>query len=301
VLELGNLHRLVGDMATWEEITSELQARLEVVAHEAESISVAFTWDDGRRQQVNLQLITFAQEDVVLITSPIVGYSRESADFLLSNIGMALTKSADGALSVVHALHISHMPFDSCYGALAAVAETADEIEKNVTDGFDAAIGAAMGDSSDQEHIDDNSSVLGAGQYIVGSDVAPGVYRFAGYVARLDSDLNIITNDSVRSGLGLTLVSEHDAYFEVSGEAVKLEHYPTYNVLENSPRGGIYLVGTDIPTGKYRIHGEGSSAYYATYDRKMNMLNNDLNSGSLILNLQPGAYAVEYRGRLEAL
>jgi hypothetical protein len=288
-------------MASWEEIVAELQGRLEVVDQTENSIALAFSWDDGRRQQVNLQKITFAKEEIALLTSPIVPYSRESADFLMLNYAMALTRSDDGNLSIIHAIHFSHMPLEVCFAAVQAVAETADEIEKTVTDGFDAAIGAASSNSDNQEHIEETSEVFGAGQYVVGTDLTPGVYRFAGYVARLDSSLNIITNESVRSGLGLTLVSEHDAYFEVSGEAVKLEHYPSYDVLENSPRGGIYLVGVDIPAGRYRIHGEGSSAYYATYDRKMTRLSSDLNRGSLILNLQPGAYAVEFRGRLETL
>jgi hypothetical protein len=96
-------------------------------------------------------------------------------------------------------------------------------------------------------------------------------------------------------------ILEHDSYVEISGEAIHIDNFPVYDVIGNAPRGGIYLVGTDIAPGKYRLHGEGRSAYYAIYDRQMNRIGNDLNKGSLILNLQPGTYAIEFTGRIEAM
>jgi hypothetical protein len=288
-------------MANWQELQAELEKRFQVIEKSEESISVGLSWDDGRVQKVNLQLISFGGEPASLITSPLVPYSREAADFLLTNIGMAIKRTDDGFLSTAHTINHETMNLASCVAVVSAVAESTDELEKEVTGGTDAGLHGVHEDILTDNDVEDRDEIIGPGQYIVGRDVEPGMYRFAGYVARLDSEMNIITNESVRSGLGLVQVLKHDAYFEISGEAIRLEHYPTYDVLAQDPRGGIYLVGVDIPAGKYRIHGDGRSAYYATYDRKMQRLNNDLNMGSLIMTIQPSVYAVEFSGRLEQI
>lgn len=289
-------------MTTWDELVSGLGERFEIVSQDTSSISIVFGWDDGRVQRVNIESIEFAGESLALAVSPIIKYSREAADFLLENVGIALRKTeADGCISVAHPLHIEHMPLEACLRVISSIAEAADEIENSVTGGADAHIYQKAEPGPDQDHLDEESAVIGPGQYVVGTDIEPGLYRYTGYVARLDSEMQIIVNDSVRSGLGLILVSPHDAYLEVSGEAIRLEDYPTYDVLSQAPRGGIYLVGTDIPTGRYRIHGEGRLASYKTFDRNMNRVNVDVNRGSLILNLQPSAFAVEYVGRLEQM
>ena len=288
-------------MASWEEIRSTVEKKFHVLDKNQGSITVGFEWDDGRSQPVIMQLIDFATEEVLLVTSPVVPFSREAADFLLRNVGMPLKNTADGYISIAHSMHILSMEVSSCLLAISAVAETADEIEKNVTDGGDAGLNATISGgatSSDEQQVD---GVISSGQYLVGSDVQPGLYRFAGYVSRLDSTMNIITNESTNSGLGLICINQHDTYFEVSGEAVPISAYPVYDVLGNAPRGGMYLVGVDIPAGRYKIHGDGGSAYYATYDRNLNLLNNDFNSGSLILNLSTSAFAMSFTGRLEKL
>jgi hypothetical protein len=288
-------------MANWSELQAELDKRFQVLEKSEESISVGFTWDDGRVQRVDVHLINFADEQCALLTSPLVPYTREAADFLLTNIGMALKKTTDGFLSTAHTMHIETMTIASCLSTISAIAESTDELEREVTGGTDAGLHVTSDAHLPEDQVDEDNEVLGAGQYIVGRDVEPGMYRFSGYVARLDQDMNIIKNESVRSGLGLVQVLKHDAYFEVSGEAIRLEGYPSYDVLSQAPRGGIYLVGTDMPAGRYRLHGDGRSAYYATYDRNMQRLNNDLNRGSLIMTIQPSVYAVEFTGRLEQL
>lgn len=288
-------------MANWLELQAELEKRFQVLEKSEESISVGFSWDDGRSQRVSLQLIHFGGEPASLITSPLVPYSREAADFLLTNIGMALKRTEDGFLSTAHTIHHETMNVASCLAVVSAMAESTDELEKEVMDGADAGLHGRSEEHLPDDEVEESDDILGPGQYIVGRDVEPGMYRFTGYVARLDPDMNIITNESVRSGLGLVQVLKHDGYFEVSGEAIRLEHYPKFDVLAQAPRGGIYLVGVDMPAGRYRLHGDGSSAYYATYDRNMQRLNNDLNRGSLIMTIQPSVYAVEFTGRLEQL
>ena len=288
-------------MANWLELQAELEKRFQILEKSEEDISVGLSWDDGRSQRVDIQLVNFGGEPACLLTSPLVPYSREAADFLLTNIGMALMRTDDGFLSTAHTIHHETMTLMSCVAVVSAMAESTDELEKEVTGGTDAGLHGKSDDHLPDDSAHEDNDIIGPGQYIVGSDVEPGMYRFTGYVARLDSDMNVITNESVRSGLGLVQVLKHDAYFEVSGEAIRLEHYPKYDVLDQAPRGGIYLVGVDIPAGKYRLHGDGSSAYYATYDRNMQRLNNDLNRGSLIMTIQPSVYSVEFTGRLEQL
>ncbi len=286
-------------MTSWNELVSDLENRFQLVDKSDDFISIAFSWDDGRSQQVNIEHINIGEERVALVMSPVVPYSREAADHLFQNYDLSFMRSdRDGFISLTHPIHLDHMPIESCVKTISRISEIADEIEKTVTGGSDAGIGAKL-NGSEPDESQEESSVISAGQYVVGSEIEPGMYRFAGYVARLDKEMQIIDNESTRSGLGLIRVNPHDSYFEVSGEAIRLEHYPTYPVLENEPRGGIYLVGNDIPPGRYRINGEGSSAYYAVYDKQMNRLNSDLNRGSLILNLPASAYAVEFTGRIE--
>lgn len=288
-------------MGSWPDLVNEIESRLQVVSKSEDFISVAYSWDDGRMQQVNISRVDFIGENLALVTSPVVPYSASAAHRILNNFALPITKTeVDGYISISHPLHIDHMSIVACMQAITSIAETADEMEKNLLNGGDAQVGA-IAHGGAQEAEQDESNVIPAGQYVVGSDISPGLYRFAGYVARLDSEMEIITNESVRSGLGLVKILEHDSYVEVSGEAVHIDDFPVYNVLENAPRGGIYLVGTDIAPGRYRLHGDGRSAYYATYDRQMNRLGNDLNKGSLIVNLQPGVYAFEFTGRIEAM
>jgi hypothetical protein len=288
-------------MTNWVEIQASIDRKFHVLDKQAKSVTVGFEWDDGRSQPVTISAIEFASEDVLIVTSPIVPYSRDAADYLLKNVGMPLKNTADGCISVAHSMHISTMDVSSCLVAIAAVAETADEIEKNVTDGKDGGLNAKLSDSSTDSQNPQLEGVISSGQYVVGSDVQPGLYRFAGYAARLDSTMNIITNESTRSGLGLISINPHDAYFEVSGEAISISSMPFYDVLINGPRGGMYLVGVDIPAGRYKIHGDGASAYYATYDKNLNLLNNDYNRGTLILTLSTSTFAMEFTGRLEQL
>ena len=288
-------------MASWGDLVSDLEVRFQIVEKTDDFISIAFSWDDGRSQQVNIQHINIGEESVALVMSPVVPYSREAADHLFLNYDLTFMRSdRDGYISMTHPIHIDHMPIESCVKTISRISEIADEIEKTVTGGSDAIIGAKLNET-DSDESESESLVIPSGQYVVGSEIEPGMYRFAGYVARLDREMQIIDNESTRSGLGLIRVNPHDSYFEISGEAIRLENYPTYPVLENEPRGGIYLVGGDIPPGRYRINGDGSSAYYATYDKQMNRLNSDLNRGSLILTLQASAYAIEFTGRIEKI
>jgi len=144
--------------------------------------------------------------------------------------------------------------------------------------------------------------VVGAGQWAVGLDVKPGLYRFRGYAARLDRQMAIIQNENAESGLGLLLVRPEDSYLEISGEAIRVEELPNYDPIIEGARDGTYLVNTDLRAGSYRVHADGGgSAYFALLDRNMDLMANNVNAKSLILNLPHDVYAVQIVGRLERL
>lgn len=291
-------------MTTWLELTTAITESCQVRDGSNEWMQVVYSWDDGRAQILDVALSQFGDEPLAILTSPIGSFSPSNVEFLIQNVDVGLRLTPDGQIAMVHPLHIAHMSSADCLKVMALVAEVTDEIEKTVTGGGDARIpapGESSSSSSNNEPQDASLTVITSGQWIVGRDIEPGLYRYSGYVARLDSQMGIIENDSARSGLGLIKVLPHDAYFEVSGEAVRLEDYVKYDVLANCPRDGIYLVGVDIPVGKYRIHGDGRSAYYQLLDRNMQRITNDLNRGSLVLDLQPSTFAVGFSGRLERL
>lgn len=291
-------------MATWIELTTAITESCQVRDAGDEWMQVVYSWDDGRAQILDVALAQFGDEPLAILTSPITLYSPSNVDLLIQNVDVGLRLTPDGQVSMVHPLHLAHMKTTDCLKVMALVAEVADEIERNVTNGGDAHIpvpGESSGTSPTNHSPESSLPVITSGQWIVGRDIHPGLYRFSGYVARLDSRMGIIDNESARSGLGLIKVLPHDAYFEVTGEAIRLEDYPSYDVLANDVRDGIYLVGVDIPVGRYRIHGDGGSAYYQLLDRNMQRITNDLNRGSLILDLQPSTFAVGFSGRLERL
>lgn len=291
-------------MTTWAGLVEAISARCRVRESGDEWIQVVYSWDDGRSQLLDVVLSQIADEPLAILTSPIAPYSPANIDFLIQNVEVGLKLTPDSQISMIHPLHIAHMTDDECIKSMSVVAEIADEIEKTVTNGGDAHIPMPGEDVASHDSGQDSGTaipVISSGQWIVGTDISPGLYRYSGYVARLDAQMGIIENDNARSGLGLIKVSPHDAYFEVNGEAVRLEDYPVFDVLANSPRDGKYLVGVDIPVGKYRIHGDGSSAYYQLMDRNMQRVTNDLNRGSLILDLQGSTFAVGFSGRLERI
>lgn len=144
--------------------------------------------------------------------------------------------------------------------------------------------------------------VIEAGTYVVGDEIAPGTYRVAGYWARLDAALEIIDNDLV-SGDGFSLVNvlDTDSFIEISQEAVALADVPSIDPIALGFDTGTYLVGADIAPGQYRVTATGSSAYAARLDATLEIIDNDLNQGSVIVIVEPGDFALSYSGTLELI
>ena len=72
-------------MTSWNDLVTDLENRFQVVEKSEDFLSIAFSWDDGRSQQVNIQHINIGEEKVALVMSPVVPYSRESTPLINTN------------------------------------------------------------------------------------------------------------------------------------------------------------------------------------------------------------------------
>lgn len=143
---------------------------------------------------------------------------------------------------------------------------------------------------------------ISPGTYVVGSEVTPGVYRVVRYWATLDQNQNILDNDLVgRNGLSLAVIPAEAAFVQFSGEATALRDMATVDPIAKGYDDGVYLVGTDIQPGLYRVSRPGEFAYGARLDATLDIIDNDLNEGSVILTIQPTDYAFSFRGTLERI
>lgn len=147
--------------------------------------------------------------------------------------------------------------------------------------------------------------VIGSGVYIVPTEVAPDTYRLAGYASRLDENQEIIDNFLIGdNGLGLVVVLETDAYLEVNGEIIPVEALGTpVDPIAQGFTEGVYLVGYDIEPGRYRVSPEasGETTYWARLDDTLDIIDNNLSEGDLIVIVNESDYALEYRGVLERI
>lgn len=148
-----------------------------------------------------------------------------------------------------------------------------------------------------------SSAEISAGTYVVGSEIEPGFYRSSRYWSRLDANQDIIDNDLVwGDGWTLVEIKSSDKYIEFSGVAYALEDMPVLDPIAEGFTEGSYLVGVDIQPGTYRINAEGDSmAYGSRLACDRDILDNDLNSGSVILTVKSSDCMFEFRGILEKL
>ena len=156
--------------------------------------------------------------------------------------------------------------------------------------------------TTEPEPTAETLDIIESGTYLVPDEVAPGVYRVLGYWATLDEDMDIIDNDGVyeEGEFTLAVITDAASYVEISGEAVAVSEFPSYAVLEVLPPGGTYLVGADIPPGRYRIS-DSDYAYAARLDETLDIIDNEGNEGSVIITIQPGDFAFQYTGELTPL
>ena len=145
--------------------------------------------------------------------------------------------------------------------------------------------------------------IIDDGVYLVPSEVPPGIYRVGRYWAMLDADQEIIDNDLVGDCLTIMVLTDEAVYVEISGEAVAVEHLPVYDPIASDCTDGTYLVGVDIQPGQYRVTPEnaGDTSYWARLDGTLDIIDNDLQEGQTIVNIQPGDFAFTFSGVLEPI
>ncbi len=140
------------------------------------------------------------------------------------------------------------------------------------------------------------SQTIGSGQWIVGTEVSPGLYRFSGSFATLDASDTIREIAVAYSGLGLAKVLPSDATVQINGEAIRADHYGPYDVLANKPSDGCYLVGIDIPPGRYRLNAPGGLASWFLFDQSMNLMSVNNNPEQILVTIDESVFAVGING-----
>jgi len=124
-------------------------------------------------------------------------------------------------------------------------------------------------------------------------------------MARLDADQDIIDNDLVNgdNGLGIMIVVSTDAYAEINGEAILVDDTGPIDPMQLGFTAGTYLVGYDIQPGRYRISptSDGSSTYWSRLDRTMDIIDNNLSDGQLIVTVSSSDWALQYTGEITPL
>jgi hypothetical protein len=137
---------------------------------------------------------------------------------------------------------------------------------------------------------------------VVGTELPTGVYRVVRYWETLDDRNDILANElALDNGLTLAVVTTAATYVQFAGEAVILRDRPSVDPLVEGFTEGTYLVGSDIAAGRYRVSRTNGLAYAARLDTKLDIIDNDLNQGSVILTVDPSDYAFTFRGSLEKL
>jgi len=164
--------------------------------------------------------------------------------------------------------------------------------------GSELPVAASVGTQSPETPPPSGNSrqTIGSGQWIVGTEVPPGLYRFSGSFASLDASDNIRGIAVAFSGMGLAKVLPSDATVQINGEAIRADHYGAYDVLANKPSDGCYLVGIDIPPGRYRLSAPGGLASWFLFDQSMSLISVNNNPEQVLVTIDESVFAVGING-----
>ena len=150
--------------------------------------------------------------------------------------------------------------------------------------------------------------VISAGTYEIGTQIKPGLYRVSGYWALLDNSLEIVENDGVYDN-GLSLLSVPDpgtgtVFVEISGEAVDVFSSGPLDPILADWNEGTYLVNVDIQPGRYMVsdpEGAYASRLNLLPNGEWDIIDNNLNDGSVIIDIAPTDFAFQFSGKLEKI
>jgi hypothetical protein len=143
------------------------------------------------------------------------------------------------------------------------------------------------------------ATTFGSGAWIVGIDIAPGIYRSTGMAQscywRRVSGFGGGYDESIEVGFagGIQTVSilVTDAGFSADEDCGTWSLIPTEGSQATSFGPGVWLVGVDIAPGTYRSDGTGGSCFWArlsgfggTFDESISL---EFGSGPQIANIEP--------------
>lgn len=140
----------------------------------------------------------------------------------------------------------------------------------------------------------------GAGTYVVGTEILPGVYRVSISWARLDDEMDVIDNDLTLSGISIMTVYPTDSFVELTGTAMPLGLVPTLDPIETGFTQGTYLVGPDLEPGRYRVTSEpGATAFVARLASDLTVIDSAQSDDAVEVDLLSDDFALRYTGTLE--
>lgn len=143
--------------------------------------------------------------------------------------------------------------------------------------------------------------VIPEGVYQVGTEFQPGVYRVLGYWARLDAAQEIIDNEITDDCSSIMVVKDTDAYVDISGAAINVNDSIAVDPITEGCTDGTFLVGYDIAPGQYKVMPVDGNAYWARLDGDLEIIDNDIGEGQLIVVIQAGDYAINISGTLQLM
>ena len=144
------------------------------------------------------------------------------------------------------------------------------------------------------------------GFYLVGVDIAPGVWRSTGqggscYWARQNLTQDLIDNDLGFAGGAVTIqASDVEFYTRGCGNWVMLDtnNKPALPLTQQlaPKRDGTYIVGLSIAPGRWRSNGQGNRCYWEKSSVTNEIIDNHLGPASVIVEIAPTDFQFEAHG-----
>ncbi len=141
------------------------------------------------------------------------------------------------------------------------------------------------------------------GHYLVGIDIAPGLWRSNGagarcYWSRLTATQDLIDNDLGYGG-GAVLIRPEDFEFYTSGcgtwSMLDTNNLPTLPADKQATpkKDGVYIIGLNMAPGRWRSNGAGAKCYWEKTTSTQEIIDNNFGAGSVIVEIAPTDFQFE--------
>jgi hypothetical protein len=144
------------------------------------------------------------------------------------------------------------------------------------------------------------------GLYVVGVDIAPGLWWSQGkgskcYWARQTVTQDLIDNDLGFPG-GAVTIRPDDFEFYISGcgtwtmlDTNALPALPAEQQ-QATKKDGIYIIGLNMAPGRWRSNGAGNKCYWEKTSVTQEIIDNHLGTASVIVDVEPGVFQFKTEG-----